>query len=89
MASAFRDRVLALLEQPPPKGRLIGMVRHVALDLGCQAFTRFGRVLRREGIYLQRLRTWWREWTDLSSHRKRADVDRGCYLNSYPLNALC
>jgi transposase len=53
----FRDRVLALLEQPPPAGLSHGdgPARAAQLDASVQAVW---RVLRREGIYRQRRRSW-------------------------------
>src|ERR1039458_781518 len=55
--AAFRDRVLALLEQPPPAGLSHWDGVAVAERLGASVHAVW-RVLRREGIYLQRLRTW-------------------------------
>ena len=81
---AFRDRVLALLEQTPPAGlsHWDGVV--VAEKLGASVHAVW-RVLRREGIYLQRLRTWCVS-TDPEFAAKAAEVV-GLYLNP-PLNAL-
>ena len=82
--SAFRDRVLALLEQPPPSGMSHWDGPAVAMRLGSSVHAVW-RVLRREGIYLQRLRTWCVS-TDKEFAVKAADVV-GLYLNP-PLNAL-
>jgi transposase len=80
----FRDRVLALLEQPPPQGMSHWDGPAVAAHLGASVHAVW-RVLRREGIYLQRLRTWCVS-TDLEFAPKAAEVV-GLYLNP-PLNAL-
>lgn len=82
--AAFRDRVLALLEQPPPKGLSHWDGPTVASTLGASVHAVW-RVLRKEGIYLQRLRTWCVS-TDPEFAPKAADVV-GLYLNP-PLNAL-
>jgi transposase len=82
--AAFRDRVLALLEQPPPKGLSHWDGPNVAATLGASVHAVW-RVLRKEGIYLQRLRTWCVS-TDPEFAPKAADVI-GLYLNP-PLNAL-
>jgi transposase len=55
--TTFRARVLALLEQPPPEGLSHWDGAAVAEALGASVHAVW-RVLRREGIYLQRLRTW-------------------------------
>ena len=82
--AAFRDRVLALLEQPPPAGLSHWDGVAVAERLGASVHAVW-RVLRREGIYLQRLRTWCVS-TDPEFAAKAAEVV-GLYLNP-PLNAL-
>ena len=82
--AAFRDRVLALLEQPPPAGLGHWDGRVVAQQLGASVHAVW-RLLRREGIYLQRLRTWCVS-TDPEFAPKAAEVI-GLYLNP-PLNAL-
>lgn len=82
--AAFRDRVLALLEQPPPAGLGQWDGRAVAETLGASVHAVW-RLLRREGIYLQRLRTWCVS-TDPEFAPKAAEVV-GLYLNP-PLNAL-
>ena len=80
----FRDQVLALLEQSPPVGQSQWDGPAVAERLGASVHAVW-RVLRREGIYLQRLRTWCVS-TDPEFATKAAEVV-GLYLNP-PLNAL-
>lgn len=80
----FRDRILALLEQPPPAGMSHWDGPAVAEQLGASVYAVW-RVLRREGIYLQRLRTWCVS-TDPEFAPKAAEVV-GLYLNP-PLNAV-
>lgn len=82
--AAFRDRVLALLEQPPPPGLAHWDGPAVAERLGSSVYAVW-RVLRREGIYLQRLRSWCVS-TDKEFAPKAAEVV-GLYLNP-PLNAV-
>jgi transposase len=82
--AAFRDRVLALLEQSPPPGLAHWDGPTVAETLGASVHAVW-RALRREGIYLQRLRTWCVS-TDPEFAPKAAEVV-GLYLNP-PLNAL-
>lgn len=82
--TAFRDRVLALLEQQPPPGMSHWDGPAVAHALGASVHAVW-RTLRREGIYLQRLRTWCVS-TDPEFASKAAEVV-GLYLNP-PLNAL-
>lgn len=82
--AGFRDRVLALLEQTPPPGLAHWDGREVARALGASVHAVW-RLLRREGIYLQRLRTWCVS-TDPEFAAKAAEVI-GLYLNP-PLNAL-
>ena len=82
--AGFRDRVLALLEQSPPKGLSHWDGPAVASTLGASVHAVW-RALRKEGIYLQRLRTWCVS-TDPEFAPKAADVI-GLYLNP-PLNAL-
>src|ERR1022692_1431072 len=55
--AVFRDRVLALLEQAPPAGQAQWDGPAVAKRLGASVHAVW-RVLRREGIYLQRMGTW-------------------------------
>jgi transposase len=82
--ATFRDRVLALLEQPPPPGLSHWDGGAVAEALGASVHAVW-RLLRREGIYLQRMRTWCVS-TDPEFAPKAAEVV-GLYLNP-PLNAL-
>jgi transposase len=81
---AFRNRVLATLEEPPPAGmsHWDGPALAEILDASVHAVW---RVLRREGIYLQRRRSWCVS-TDKEFAPKAADVV-GLYLNP-PLNAV-
>lgn len=80
----FRQRVLALLEQVPPPGLAHWDGPAVAAELRASVHAVW-RTLRREGIYLQRLRTWCVS-TDPEFAPKAAEVI-GLYLNP-PLNAL-
>jgi transposase len=82
--AAFRNRVLALLEQPPPPGLSHWDGPAVAERLGSSVYAVW-RVLRREGIHLQRHRSWCVS-TDKEFAPKAADVV-GLYLNP-PLNAV-
>ena len=82
--AAFRNRVLALLEQPPPLGMSHWDGPAVAEKLGSSVHAVW-RVLRREGIYLQRVRSWCVS-SDKEFAPKAAEVV-GLYLNP-PLNAL-
>lgn len=82
--SAFRDRVLALLEQPPPPGMARWDGPAVAERLDSSVYAVW-RILRREGIHLQRSRSWCVS-TDKEFATKAADIV-GLYLNP-PLNAL-
>jgi transposase len=81
---AFRNRVLATLEEPAPAGmsHWDGPALAERLDASVHAVW---RVLRREGIYLQRRRSWCVS-TDKEFAPKAADVV-GLYLNP-PLNAV-
>jgi transposase len=81
---AFRNRVLALLEQPPPPGMSHWDGPAVAERLGSSVHAVW-RVLRREGIYLQRVRSWCVS-TDKEFAPKAAEVV-GLYLNP-PVNAV-
>lgn len=81
---AFRNRVLALLEQPPPPGMSHWDGPAVAEKLGSSVYAVW-RVLRREGIHLQRQRSWCVS-TDKEFAPKAADIV-GLYLNP-PVNAL-
>jgi transposase len=81
---AFGDRVLQLLEQRPPAGLSHWDGPAVAAALGASVHAVW-RVLRREGIYLQR----WRRWcvsTDPEFAPKAAEIV-GLYRNP-PVNAL-
>lgn len=82
--AAFRDRVLRLLEQPPPAGMSHWDGPAVAEKLNASVYAVW-RVLRREGIYLQRLRSWCVS-TDKEFAPKAAEVV-GLYLNP-PINAV-
>lgn len=81
---AFRNRVLALLEQPPPAGQSTWDGPAVAARLGGSVHAVW-RVLRQEGICLQRQRSWCVS-TDKEFAAKAADVI-GLYLDP-PANAL-
>ena len=82
--TAFRNRVLAALEEAPPPGmsHWDGPAVGEKLDASVHAIW---RILRREGIYLQRRRSWCVS-TDREFAPKAADVV-GLYLNP-PWNAL-
>lgn len=82
--AAFRDRVLSLLEQPPPAGMSHCDGPAVAEKLNASVYAVW-RVLRRDGIYLQRLRSWCVS-TDKEFAPKAAEVV-GLYLNP-PINAV-
>jgi hypothetical protein len=82
--AAFRNRVLALLEQTPPPGRSHGDGPAVAEKLGAGVHAVW-RVLRRQGIYLQRRRSGCVS-TDKEFAPKAADVV-ALYLNP-PINAV-
>src|SRR5258707_6506867 len=81
---AFRNRVLALLEETPPSGMSHWDGPAVAEKLNASVHAVW-RVLRREGIYLQRRRSWCVS-TDKEFVPKAAEVV-GLYLNP-PLNAV-
>ena len=80
----FRKRVLALLEQTPPAGQACWDGQAVAKALGGSADAVW-RVLRKEGISLQRQRSWCVS-TDPEFAAKAADIV-GLYLDP-PANAL-
>src|ERR1700684_3161367 len=82
--TAFRNRVLAMLEETPPPGMSHWDGPAVAEKLDASVHAVW-RVLRREGIYLQRRRSWCVS-TDKEFALKAADVV-GLYLNP-PLNAV-
>jgi transposase len=74
----FRNRVLALLEQAPPAGQACWDGPAVAVALSGSVHAVW-RVLRREGICLQRQRSWCVS-TDKEFAAKAADIV-GLYLN--------
>jgi len=80
----FRQQVLSLLEQPPPPGQSTWDGASVAAQLGVNAHAVW-RLLRQEGICLQRQRSWCVS-TDPEFAAKAADII-GLYLHP-PLNAL-
>jgi len=80
----FRNRVLALLEQPPPPGQATWDGPAVAAELNGSVHAVW-RVLRHEGVCLQRQRSWCVS-TDKEFAAKAADVI-GLYLNP-PANAV-
>ena len=80
----FRTRVLAVLELPPPAGQATWDGPSVAAHLGASADAVW-RVLRKEGVCLQRQRSWCVS-TDPEFAAKAADIV-GLYLNP-PTNAL-
>ena len=80
----FRNRVLALLEQPPPPGQACWDGPAVAAALKGSVHAVW-RVLRQEGICLQRQRSWCVS-TDKEFAVKAADIV-GLYLNP-PAKAL-
>jgi len=80
----FRNRVLAVLEQPPPAGQASWDGPAVAAKLNGSVHAVW-RVLRKEGICLQRQRSWCVS-TDKEFAAKAADIV-GLYLNP-PENAL-
>jgi len=82
--AAFRDRVLALLEQKSPSHMSRWDGPALAEKLGASVYAVW-RVLRREGIYRERLRSWCVS-TDKHFAPKAADIV-GLYLNP-PLNAV-
>jgi transposase len=81
---AFRNRVLAMLEQSPPAGQAGWDGESLARALNGSADAVW-RVLRKEGICLQRQRSWCVS-TDKEFATKAADIV-GLYLNP-PENAL-
>jgi len=74
----FRNRVLALLEKPPPSGQASWDGPAVAAELKGSVHAVW-RVLRHEGICLQRQRSWCVS-TDKEFAAKAADIV-GLYLN--------
>jgi transposase len=82
--AAFHDRVLGLLKEAPPAGLSQWSSRALGRALGASVHAVW-RVLRREGVYLQRSRTWCVK-TDPEFSAKTVDIV-GLYLNP-PMNAL-
>ena len=82
--ASLRDRILALLEEPPPKGQAQWDGKSVAARLGISDDAAW-RILRAEGICLQRRRSWCVS-TDPQFTAKAADIV-GLYLNP-PRNAI-
>lgn len=80
----LRNRILGTLELPPPEGQSTWDGRAVAAHLGVNVYAVW-RVLRKEGIGLQRQRSWCVS-TDPEFAAKAADIV-GLYLNP-PFNAL-
>jgi transposase len=76
--TAFRNRVLAVLEQPAPAGQATWDGPAVAKEVGGSVHAVW-RVLRKEGICLQRQRSWCVS-TDKEFAAKAADIV-GLYLN--------
>jgi len=81
----FRKQILAVLEQSPPAGQATWDGRAVARAVGGSAHAVW-RVLRREGICLQRRRSWCVS-TDPEFVAKAADIV-GLYLNPSEKKAL-
>ena len=80
----FRDRLLAMLEQPPPAGMSRWDGPELAKRLNSSVHA-IWRILRREGIHLERSRSWCVS-TDKEFAVKAADIV-GLYLNP-PVNAM-
>ena len=80
----FRQQVLATLEQPPPAGQAVWDGQAVAAHLDASVDAVW-RVLRKEGVNLQRQRSWCVS-TDPEFAAKAADII-GLYL-SPPVNAM-
>jgi transposase len=80
----FRNRVLKLLKEPPPKGLASWDGAALASELNVPVDAVW-KVLRKEGIHLQRQRSWCVS-TDKAFAPKAADIV-GLYLNP-PLNAV-
>ena len=81
---AFRNSVLELLKRPPPKGLAIWDAPEMAKELNAPVDS-IWKVLRKEGINLQRRRSWCIS-TDKDFASKAADIV-GLYLDP-PLNAM-
>ena len=82
--AAFRDKVLKLVSKPPPKGLASWDGPTLASELNVPVDAVW-KVLRKEGINLQRQRSWCIS-TDKDFAPKAADIV-GLYLNP-PLNAV-
>ena len=82
--AAFRDKLLAVLEEQPPRGMSHWDGPAIAERLESSVYAVW-RLLRREGIHLQRHRSWCVS-KDKDFASKAADVV-GLYLNP-PLNAV-
>jgi transposase len=82
---ATDKRVLALLDEPPPKGYGTWSGPLLAEALGDVSDDQIWRILRKYGIYLERRRSWCIS-TDPEFGPKAADIV-GLYLNP-PQNAL-
>jgi transposase len=80
----FRNQVLAVLEEPPPEGQAAWDGPAVAKHLKASPHAVW-RVLRKEGIFLSRQRSWCVS-TDPEFSTKAADII-GLYLDP-PVNAL-
>ena len=82
--AAFRDKLLAVLEEQPPRGMSRWDGPAIAERLESSVYAVW-RLLRREGIHLQRHRSWCVS-KDKDFASKAADVV-GLYLNP-PVNAV-
>jgi len=82
--TVFRDKLLALIETNPPSGLARWDCPILAEQLGATTHAVW-RLLRKEGIYLNRSRSWCVS-TDPEFTTKAADIV-GLYLNP-PINAL-
>ena len=80
----FRDRLFALMDEDPPEGMARWDCPSLAAELGGSTHAVW-RLLRKEGIYLHRSRSWCIS-TDPEFSSKAADIV-GLYLNP-PINAL-
>jgi transposase len=80
----FRDKVIGILEQPPPSGQAVWDAPAIAKELNSSVHAVW-RTLRKDGICLSRQRSWCVS-TDPEFAVKAADVV-GLYLNP-PENAL-
>src|SRR5512139_876495 len=81
---AFRDKLLSKLETPPPEGLARWDSQTLSEELGVSKHAVW-RMLKKEGIHLQRARSWCVS-TDPEFTEKSAAII-GLYLNP-PLNAL-